>query len=78
MFLYCSNKLKTVAQIKFKIIVQIKLKTTVQIKFWKIIFLPSNLNIPCGLQIINLDNGRNLSEKKITTINNNNTFQLQQ
>jgi hypothetical protein len=38
-------------------------------------FLPSNLNIPCGLGIINLDNGMNLSEKKITTINNNNTLQ---
>jgi hypothetical protein len=39
---------------------------------WNIIFLPSSLNIPCGLRIINLDNGKNLSEKKITAINNNN------
>jgi hypothetical protein len=31
---------------------------------WKIIFLPSNLNIPCGVGIINMDNGRDLSEKK--------------
>jgi hypothetical protein len=31
---------------------------------WKIIFLSSDLNLPCGLGIINLDNGRNLSEKK--------------
>jgi hypothetical protein len=41
---------------------------------WKIIFLPFNLNMPCGLGIINLANGREQSEKKITTINNNNTF----
>jgi hypothetical protein len=37
------------------------------------IFLPSNLNFPCGLGTINLDNGRELS-KKDYQINNNNTF----
>jgi hypothetical protein len=40
---------------------------------WNLIFLFSNLNIPYGLGIINLDNGRNPSEE-ITTKNNNNTF----
>jgi hypothetical protein len=28
------------------------------------IFLPSILNFPCGLGIVNLDNGREPSEKK--------------
>jgi hypothetical protein len=38
------------------------------------IFHPFNLNIPCGFGIINLDNGREQSKKKVT-INSNNTFQ---
>jgi hypothetical protein len=38
------------------------------------IFRPSSLNFPCGLGIVNLDNGRELSEKKKNNNNNNNTF----
>jgi hypothetical protein len=38
------------------------------------IFRVFSLNFPYGLGIVNLDNGRKPSEKKITT-NNNNTFQ---